>query len=362
MGYYVSNSAYSWIIPNGLSIVNFTTAYLLAPNFDTTPCSLASHHIVQDCESPILSTLPVYKYPHALWVKSHIRKVETAMEIKVNLGDHNRKELAAAVGEIVGAEIVYKGPPSYAYEVGDMLIDRSGALICGNEMSIEVIRRLLDGLRECGFSAEKPIEMAEVNPVEAEPEVPAAVEIPVLPDKLIIQLPLAEFDDVSLDNLHKLIASKATLIKKAIGVDDLTVENTDEVVSFHWFSAELSGEEVKAYTHFIAALCDMAKRQARVLATEKPIENEKYAFRCFLLRLGMIGDEYTETRRILLRNLTGNGSTKSGESKRGLATTPVPPTHATPAATAANEIAPPAPPKPRFSWRNWFNGLKMMGY
>ena len=36
-----------------------------------------------------------------------------------------------------------------------------------------------------------------------------------------------------------------------------------------------------------------------------------YAFRCFLLRLGFIGDEYKAARRVLLKNLTGNGAWKN---------------------------------------------------
>ena len=50
-------------------------------------------------------------------------------------------------------------------------------------------------------------------------------------------------------------------------------------------------------------------------ATEKPAANEKYAFRCFLLRLGFIGTEYKEARKILLRNLAGSSAFKGGQSK-----------------------------------------------
>ena len=56
----------------------------------------------------------------------------------------------------------------------------------------------------------------------------------------------------------------------------------------------------------------MAKEQKRVTATEKPIENEKFTMRLFLIRLGFIGDEYKTARKILLRNLSGNASWKSG--------------------------------------------------
>ena len=45
---------------------------------------------------------------------------------------------------------------------------------------------------------------------------------------------------------------------------------------------------------------------------EKPAENEKYTFRCFLLRLGFIGNEYKHERKILLKNLTGSSAFKNG--------------------------------------------------
>jgi hypothetical protein len=71
-------------------------------------------------------------------------------------------------------------------------------------------------------------------------------------------------------------------------------------------------DEVKAYTHFIAALCKMSKDLKRVSATEHEVDNEKYAFRCFLLRLGFIGAEYKVERKILLKNLTGSSAFKNG--------------------------------------------------
>ncbi|NCC69938.1 MAG: virulence protein, partial [Clostridia bacterium] len=52
-----------------------------------------------------------------------------------------------------------------------------------------------------------------------------------------------------------------------------------------------------------------------VNSTEKAVENEKYAFRCFLLRLGFIGSEYKSERKILLANLTGSSAFKNGQTK-----------------------------------------------
>jgi len=110
-----------------------------------------------------------------------------------------------------------------------------------------------------------------------------------------------------------LVQSKATLIKKALGTDRLTIEQTDDRLCFPWFSGSLTSEEVNAYARFIGALCAMAKNQQRVTATEKVYDNEKYAFRCFLLRLGFIGPDYKEERKILLSKLTGSAAFKNGQ-------------------------------------------------
>ncbi|MCI1769954.1 MAG: virulence protein, partial [Mageeibacillus sp.] len=75
-------------------------------------------------------------------------------------------------------------------------------------------------------------------------------------------------------------------------------------------------DEAKAYTEFIAAICQMSKEQKRVSATERPTDNEKFTFRVFLIRLGFIGDEYKVTRRILLRNLSGNSAWRNGAPKK----------------------------------------------
>ena len=92
----------------------------------------------------------------------------------------------------------------------------------------------------------------------------------------------------------------------------------EDRVAFPWF-AEVEPDAAMAYTKFIAALCRMSKEAKRVTATQKEVENEKYAFRCFLLRLGFIGAEYKKDRKILLQNLTGSaafrGGKKSGEEE-----------------------------------------------
>ena len=57
----------------------------------------------------------------------------------------------------------------------------------------------------------------------------------------------------------------------------------------------------------------MSVNQKRITAREKEVGNEKYAFRCFLLRLGFIGAEFKDERKILLHNLSGNSAFKYGQ-------------------------------------------------
>ena len=92
----------------------------------------------------------------------------------------------------------------------------------------------------------------------------------------------------------------------------MPIEISEDEVSFPWFEELPTPEEIKAYTHFILALSEMAINQKRITVKEKEVENEKYAFRCFLLRLGFIGKDYKDERKILLRNLTGSSAFKGG--------------------------------------------------
>ncbi|XBG77574.1 hypothetical protein V4S31_12060 [Enterococcus cecorum] len=97
-----------------------------------------------------------------------------------------------------------------------------------------------------------------------------------------------------------------------MGIPATPIEIGEDRISFPWFGEGLDADEVKAYSHFIAALCEMSRNQKRINATEKAVDNEKYAFRCFLLRLGFIGNEYKTERKILLRNLSGSSAFKGG--------------------------------------------------
>ena len=136
---------------------------------------------------------------------------------------------------------------------------------------------------------------------------------------LTIHVPFVGFSTTALENLDRLVSGKSWLIMKALGADALPINRTTDTISFPWFPVISSHLEVDAYARFIHALCEMSKKQKRVTLKEKPIDpnaSEKFAFRCFLLRLGFIGKEYTSARKILLSKLSGNGSFKAGDSNK----------------------------------------------
>lgn len=223
------------------------------------------------------------------------------MEIRFNVTGAERKALVAAISEITGWAAVYQKAPSFAYTVQTYTIGKNGTLLWDERMEPQAARLLLDALAQRGFVSEDSLE-------DEAPDADA-------PDRLSIEVPLEGFTETMLANLEKLVASKSTLLRKAVGADSLPIRRKNDRICFSWFPLGSKPEETAAYTQLVTALSAMVKTQKRVTATEKPADNEKFAFRCFLLRLGFIGPEYASARKILLRKLSGDPSFKSGKRR-----------------------------------------------
>ena len=210
----------------------------------------------------------------------------------------NRKALVQAISEFTGAKAKYLGMPSAAYQIDYFTVTKEGNLEFDDRADSEEIENLIEHLAGAGF-------LAETKKEETEAEEPTG---------LTISMPL---DKVAVGNLTRLMDAKGSLIRKALGITDTRIEISEDKVSFPWFETIPSPEELDAYTKFIAALCEMSVKAKRVTAKEKEVDNDKYAFRCFLLRLGFIGAEFKAERKILLQNLTGSAAFKSGAKKGG---------------------------------------------
>ena len=225
------------------------------------------------------------------------------MKIHYNITKEQRKKMVEIVGRTLGVQPIYCGAPTFSYKVGAFEITRDGSICFGDEADEAEVERVRTALREAGFVA-----------AEDESEMPTA-EVDSEEDSLAISLPRRFFTETALKNLDALLASKGHLIQKAFNIEKATYTLTDETIKFAWFHGKIAEDTVRAYTDFISKLCEMAQRQKRAVAKEKAVDNEKYAFRCFLLRLGMIGDDYKTSRRILLQNLTGSSAFKCGHRK-----------------------------------------------
>lgn len=202
---------------------------------------------------------------------------------KMNLEGTTRKAMVAVIATITGEKAVYRKMPTCSYDIGKITVLKDGSIDYPDGSGI------IERLAEAGFTAE-----------------PERMELTVkIPNTLT---------KTEQDALERLTANKATLIRKAVGTENLDIRFNEDKIAFPWFTLTEGGEgeETAAYTAFVTALVDMVKRQKRITGTERDLENEKYAFRCFLLRLGFIGDEYKTARKILLRNLSGSSAWKGG--------------------------------------------------
>lgn len=243
---------------------------------------------------------------------------------------NDRKKLVKALEEATGLASKYLGAPSFGYEVGPYTVDRAGSItVEDTEVSKDVLalleaRELIDPLEN---------ETAEEEKAEA----------------TIISLPITGCSGRSLKNLVFMLHSKSVLLGKAIGapghfrvseklISALDEKGTEDAEAFlkileeagpdalkgitfadgkinFFFPYNTEPEHIGAYMQLSSLMVKTAKEQTRVRAEKCKDTNEKYTFRVWLMRIGMMGDEYKAARRILLKNLKGNTAFRTVEQK-----------------------------------------------
>lgn len=317
--------------------------------------------------------------------------------IKYAASGEQRKKLVNALSEILECESKYLKAPSYGYEVGSCVVNRTGDIEFPDDMTEEeieaIVKKLtwhgferildepteeIDGapvLEESALGAEDPTEENVSDAVEAnveesedvldetvveEDKIAAAEdsaasketsaesieesEAPVLPEgnfesaeatkeatgepsektsipeatepkKIVIELPGSYLDEVELGRVRAIVASKASVLKKALETDDLSIERNEDKICFPWFTDHGIDGETKAYMQLVSGIAKRAKMLTRVTATESPSDNDKFTMRLFLVSLNFKGTEYAFARKFLIRNLTGNSGWRTEEAK-----------------------------------------------
>jgi len=263
------------------------------------------------------------------------------MEIRFNIEKSQRKALAQKIAEMTGAEVKYLGVPSFAYEIGIFTVTQDAVLTCADDSDKDTVEMVLEWLSEAGYTAENSAD-------ENEPE--ESTQNSGFPVYTGISVPLAQHTVQSLINLICMIHSRGALLSKATGGNfaaDKTL--TDEIVqhefhniyeltafvrewgetnppltgisfdsdkiTFDGFGQAEDANHVHTFMRLSAAMNQMALTQKRVQAKEVDDSNEKYAFRTWLLRLGLNGADFKEDRKRLMANLSGNSAFRNDEEK-----------------------------------------------
>lgn len=204
-----------------------------------------------------------------------------------------RKQLAALIATHYGATVNYLGTPTFAYEIGEATLDRDWLLHLPDDTDMA---GLVDAAAQAGY----PIDAADETVAE---------EL-----GLTLAFPTTDWNEATAGKVEATLTAKGHLIAKALQIPatPMSIDVEAGTVEFPWFDQVPDPQVVEAATVLIARIIDHAKVATRVSA--KPAEtggNDKYAMRCWLLRLGMIGDSYKNVRRVLLANLEGNAAWKT---------------------------------------------------
>ncbi|AOY76726.1 hypothetical protein [Clostridium formicaceticum] len=256
----------------------------------------------------------------------------------------DRKEIVRLLGEYFGVKPQYMGAPSFAFQIEAeeeiYTIDKAGKITTaqGNEVEFE---KLINGRIE-KEAIEEVDEAAIKQKSEQEPLTEDEIEF-------IVALPMEGHTGETLRNIVNMIASKQPLISKAfqleediieesfiIGINEVKIETLEEFrtaiddigaeccrgIGFDFHEKKITfnfyqGEEKRdAYIQLVALINQKAKEQKYASAKCKLTDNEKFTFRTWLTRLGMVGYGYKEIRKQLLENMEGNGAFRHGKPEK----------------------------------------------
>ena len=197
-----------------------------------------------------------------------------------------RKKLADTIASHLGVRAEYTGTPTFDYLIGQARLDRDWVLHLQQDINAEA---LIETTQEAGFA-------------------PTSEEY-----GLTLAFPTIGWDEATGAKLETLLAAKGALIAKALGIPatPMNLNAVEGTVEFAWFDQLPETEVIEAASVLIQLMIEHAKTATRI--SPKPPEpgNDKYAMRCWLLRLGMIGKGYKNARRVLLANLEGNAARKT---------------------------------------------------
>ncbi len=268
------------------------------------------------------------------------------------LNAEDKKILIKRIGELTGIQPRYTFMPRCAYEIGAYTVERRGDLVVEEtDLDETIVQTLIsEGLVKEGVREEDRmdvvIEAATQSTAEEIGQEMEELEA-AMPDSLTISLPMTRHTADSLHRLVNLIYSRGPLLSKATGgrfsadKDLITALDaaglitsvsefiemvkqkggltglsfTSDKVSFTGFPLTEDADRNTAFQQISCLMNAHALDQKRIQAKVVNDDNEKYAFRIWLLRIGMNGDEFKSSRKILMENLSGHTAFRTKEEE-----------------------------------------------
>lgn len=258
----------------------------------------------------------------------------------------DRKEIVKVLGEHFGVKPEYMGVPSFAYQIKTeketYTIDKAGKITNSEGIELELENILNPIVQE----DTNEVTEDEINIEEQTEEIQNA--------PFEIAIPIEGHTGITLRNLINMIYSKQELIIKSLGIsgdiineefvkvineakiytleefkkeaDNIGKHNCKGIefdfenkrISFKFINEEADEEKIKADTQFIELLDKSAKELKHASAKVSVTDNPRFTFRVFLIRLGMVGNEYKTARKILLKNLEGNAAFRYGKPEKNI--------------------------------------------
>ena len=251
----------------------------------------------------------------------------------------DKKALVKRLGELTGEKPKYTGVPKCAYETSEFTVLKDGTLECSADASEAVI----DTLVTEGFirDGENPVEEERLQ----EEDVLTAESTMLKGEGITVSVPTENHDVNSLRNLINLVYTRASLLNKSLGTEFRIEEDVvaalkelpgnakitdvmycigeDETEGIRIDEDQITfgpipddtPEKARAFTELVTKMNKQSLTQNRIQAKVVNDESEKYALRIWLIRLGMNGPEFKETRKVLMQNLSGNAAFRNDEER-----------------------------------------------
>lgn len=240
----------------------------------------------------------------------------------------DRKTIVKSLSEHFRTQARYLGAPSFAYEVDALdevyKIDRHGTITTHTGMEVA-----LDDVIARQPTEEQGIE-SEMNTQSVE--------------SLELSLSMEGHSGATLKNIVNMLSSKQSLIMKSLGIENHLMDETfaenlsimqtstleefktaidvlgkercngitfnleKNIYTYNIPTNRLDYENISAFAVLATRINEIAKEQKRTSYKAVQDDNPKFAFRTWLIRLGMKGRGYKDVRKVLLQNLEGNGA------------------------------------------------------